>query len=85
MTTIKSKRFVLNDDGSLSEFEEDLNLEVLQSNGVSNEQPPKEYSLNRMKEYPTIQEQLDMLYHLGYDGWKSEINKIKQKYPKENT
>ena len=47
----------------------------------------KEYEINqyqrsRANEYPSIQDQLDILYHLGYDGWKEEINKTKQKYPK---
>lgn len=36
----------------------------------------------RKGEYPAIADQLDMLYHLGYDGWKAEIKKIKDKYPK---
>jgi len=46
-----------------------------------------EFELNKYKEkrfhaYPSLAEQLDMLYHLGYDGWKEEINKIKEQYPK---
>lgn len=41
-----------------------------------------EYQRKRSVSYPSIQDQLDILYHQGYDGWKEEINKIKQKYPK---
>ncbi len=41
-----------------------------------------EYQRLRAQEYPTIADQLDMLYHKGLDGWKSEIDKVKQKYPK---
>jgi hypothetical protein len=44
-----------------------------------------QYQRMRAAAYPTIQDQLDMLYHLGYDGWKTEIEKIKLKYPKPNT
>lgn len=45
---------------------------------------PKDYIELRVIEYPRLEEQLDMLYHLGYDGWKAEIKKIKDKYPKPN-
>lgn len=43
-------------------------------------------SLNRYKdmrrsEYPSIQEQLDMIYH-DIDAWRAAINNIKEKYPK---
>jgi hypothetical protein len=40
------------------------------------------YAEKRMDEYPVISEQLDILYHNGFDAWKSEIKKIKDKYPK---
>lgn len=40
------------------------------------------YYRKRANEYPSIQEQLDTLYHEGYDGWKSQIQAIKDKYPK---
>lgn len=36
----------------------------------------------RRVEYPTIVEQLDLLFHGGYDLWKSKIQEIKDKYPK---
>ena len=32
--------------------------------------------------YPSIQDQLDALYHQGYDGWKSMIDEVKTRYPK---
>ena len=41
-----------------------------------------EYKNLREKEYPTIKDQLDILYHEGYDGWKDKIKEIKDKYPK---
>ena len=41
-----------------------------------------EYQRNRKPEYPAIEDQLDLLYHKGVDGWKEEIQKIKDKYPK---
>lgn len=41
------------------------------------------YKENRAVDYPTIQQQLDTLYHEGYDGWKQLIDQTKQKYPKQ--
>lgn len=37
---------------------------------------------NRVREYPSVPDQFDLLYHVGIDGWKAEIKKIKDKYPK---
>lgn len=36
----------------------------------------------RRNEYPTIEDQLDTLYHGGYDAWKAQIQAVKDKYPK---
>ena len=41
-----------------------------------------EYQRLRKPEYPKIEDQLDLLYHKGVEGWKEEIQKIKDKYPK---
>ena len=41
-----------------------------------------EYQRLRKPEYPKIEDQLDLLYHKGIDGWKEEIQKVKDKYPK---
>jgi len=42
----------------------------------------KEYQRLRKSEYPSIIDQLDLLYHQGYDGWKAGIDAVKTKYPK---
>ena len=36
----------------------------------------------RQKEYPSIADQLDTLYHSGLDAWKAQIKTVKDKYPK---
>ena len=41
-----------------------------------------EYSRNRAAEYPSIEDQLDDIYHNGVAGWKTTIKAIKDKYPK---
>jgi hypothetical protein len=40
------------------------------------------YKAKRVAEYPTIVDQLDLLYHGGLDGWKAAIQAVKNKYPK---
>ena len=41
------------------------------------------YSRNREKEYPSIADQLDYIYHNGITKWKTDmITPVKEKYPK---
>lgn len=45
----------------------------------------QEYIANRKSEYPSIQDQLDMLYWDKVNGttnWQDKITEIKEKYPK---
>lgn len=35
----------------------------------------------RKEAYGSIEDQLDMIYHKGLDGWQKHIKKIKKKYP----
>ena len=42
----------------------------------------KAYSRSRAKEYPSIADQLDDIYHNGIDAWKATIKTTKDKYPK---
>ena len=41
-----------------------------------------DYQFKRAREYPYIQDQLDLIYHSGIDAWKADIKAIKDKYPK---
>ena len=36
----------------------------------------------RRNSYPTFADQLDLMYHSGFDAWKSKIKETKDKYPK---
>lgn len=49
---------------------------------LQEEHERNKYQRLRAQEYPSIAEQLDTLYHEGYDGWKAKIDEIKMKYPK---
>ena len=40
------------------------------------------YKGKRKKEYPSIEDQLDDIYHNGINGWKETIKAVKDKYPK---
>jgi hypothetical protein len=40
------------------------------------------YSELRAAEYPSIPDQLDLLFHGGMDAWKTAIQAVKDKYPK---
>jgi hypothetical protein len=40
------------------------------------------YARNRAKEYPSIADQLEDIYHNGIDAWKATIKTTKDKYPK---
>ena len=43
---------------------------------------PDEYKINRAKSYPSIVDQLDTLYHGGFDAWKATIDAVKNQFPK---
>ena len=40
------------------------------------------YKSKRRAEYPSLEDQLDDIYHNGVDAWKTTIKTIKDKYPK---
>ena len=42
----------------------------------------KQYQRDREKEYPSIVDQLDDIYHNGINAWKATIKVTKDKYPK---
>lgn len=60
-----------------SEAEVVAEIAVLQQQYTNNE-----YQRLRAAEYPPLEEQFDVLYHQGYDGWKAVIQAVKNKYPK---
>ena len=43
---------------------------------------PDTYKYQRAQAYPSIADQLDLMYHGGYDAWKATIEAVKQEYPK---
>ncbi len=40
------------------------------------------YAVKRADAYPSVQDQLDMIYHEGLDAWREKIKAIKDEFPK---
>jgi hypothetical protein len=77
-------------DGSQDEFIKPGLIAVTDSEVEAIRQAQAQATLNAMTyadkrraEYPSIPDQLDTLYHGGYDAWKATIQAVKDKYPKE--
>ena len=43
---------------------------------------PPTYQELRRAAYPSMADQLDLLYHGGMDAWKAAITAVKQEFPK---
>lgn len=63
-------------------FDVDGNKVEIDQAAVNAWKNPDEYKIQRAAEYPSFAEQFDLLYHGGYDAWKSVIQAVKDKYPK---
>ena len=49
---------------------------------VQAEYDANQYQRDRAKDYPSMADQLDDIYHNGIDAWKATIKATKDKYPK---
>jgi hypothetical protein len=58
---------------------EEINAELAR---LQAEYDAKQYQRKRASEYPSFADQFDLLYHGGYEAWKSAIDEVKEKYPK---
>ena len=72
-----------NDQLDLVAWDENGNQVSIDWTQVNAWSDPNEYQYKREKEYPSIKDQLDDIYHNGIDGWKATIKTTKDKYPKE--
>ena len=99
MTTIIKSILAINPTAQVSVNGEDINQitwhnettpipanEILaKQQELITEYNSKKYQRDRAKDYPSIQEQLDMQYWDKINGtnkWQQAINAVKQKYPK---
>ena len=81
----KGNTFIPRSEGNMDyqRFKEDV-----KNNGIDIVEGPDifedSYIELREKEYPSWSDQLDKIYH-DFDGWKNDIETIKNKYPKSIT
>ena len=69
------------DDGA-GAFDEQGNKVEIDLAAVSAWVDPEAYKSQRAVAYPSIADQLDTLYHGGYDAWKATITAVKEEFPK---
>ena len=72
------------DDGT-GAFDAQGNQVTIDMDAVNAWQDPDTYKYQRIAEYPSIQEQMDMQYWDAINGtttWQDAINAVKTKYPK---
>jgi len=99
MITITESILAINPNAKVSVTDNDVNkilwlenTEVINSSTILAKQQEliteynsNKYQIDRAKDYPSIQEQLDMQYWDKINGtnkWQQAINAVKQKYPK---
>ena len=72
------------DDASFAHYLPEGCIEITDKEAVSL-QPiyAPTYAELRAAEYPSYADQFDLIYHGGVDSWKSVIQAVKDKYPKE--
>ena len=63
-------------------YDKDGNVVAINVSLVDAEVAKYAYVTQRQQAYPSIVDQLDTLYHGGYDAWKASIDVVKNKYPK---
>tara|TARA_R100000995_G_C3443284_1_gene104409 strand:+ start:556 stop:825 length:270 start_codon:yes stop_codon:yes gene_type:complete len=63
-------------------YDKDGNVVSINESTVTAKLAETEYQDKRKEEYPSIESQLDDIYHNGVDGWKATIKAVKDKYPK---
>jgi hypothetical protein len=64
-------------------YDKDENIVEYDNDAVEELIQKEAYKDLRAREYPTIADQLDYIYHNGVDAWKEDmIDPVKNKYPK---
>ena len=69
------------DDG-IGAFDAQSNKVVIDEAAVAAWIDPNAYKGQRAAAYPSITDQLDLLYHGGLDAWKAAITAVKEEFPK---
>jgi len=73
---------VIRDDDTYKAFDKDNKEITISTSDINAEFTKQEYKNKRAREYPSVVDQLDLIYHSGVDAWKVKIKETKDKYPK---
>jgi len=63
-------------------YDKDENIVQYNEATVQDYMDAHAYKDKRATAYPSIADQLDLMYHGGYDAWKAAIQSIKEEFPK---
>ena len=69
-------------DDEAGAFDAQGNQVTIDIDAVNAWTDPEAYKAQRQQAYPSIADQLDLIYHQGLDVWKSAIQAVKDTYPK---
>jgi hypothetical protein len=69
-------------DDTVGAFDADGNQVTIDLEVVNAWVNPEAYKHQRAQAYPSMADQLDLIYHEGIDAWKAQIAAVKQSYPK---
>jgi hypothetical protein len=69
------------DDGA-GAFDAQGNQVIIDEATVAAWIDPNAYKEQRVSAYPSIPDQLDLLYHGGMEAWKAAITAVKEEFPK---
>jgi hypothetical protein len=69
----------VSDAGAFDKYDHTVDIDLA---AVAAWLDPNAYKAQRAAAYPSIPDQLDLLYHGGMDAWKAAITAVKEEFPK---
>ena len=76
---LKGSKLTWLDSKQTEPTQEEIDVEIER---LKKEWENKQYQRDRKVAYPSIEDQLDKIYHSGIDEWKKDIKAVKDKFPK---
>jgi len=73
---------IIDNVGVFDKDKKEVTLDQAKVDAARVELAKLDYIWKRAREYPSVVDQLDLIYHSGIDAWKSKIKETKDKYPK---
>ena len=73
---------IIDNVGVFDKDKKEVTLDQAKVDAARVELAKLDYIWKRAREYPSVVDQLDLIYHSGVDAWKAKIKETKDKYPK---